>query len=174
MKKYEPLKGLKTGKGILILVGLLFCTWGSKLGIGLLGQKISRLAAYENCLVNYTSFSITGIALILLELFSRIRFRKEPKSVKLVATLSFGCYLIHCNPVIYHHLLKGAFVFCTAYHPIVMAAVACGGAVVLFLACILVDYLRLLCFQWWKIRERLDALENKLKTVKEENNGNEN
>lgn len=173
IRKYKPFKGIKSKYGVICIVGMLLVTWASKWGISVLGERFGRLAKYENGLVNYTSFTITGVAVILLELCSRLSFRKTPRGIRFISPLSFGCYIVHCNPVIFHHVLKGRLAFCTAYHPIVMAVAAVGAAIGLFLVCIALDYVRLLCFKWWKVRERLDALENKYKTVKDEKNGNE-
>lgn len=75
------------------------------------------------------------------------------------SSLAFGVYLLHEEPLVREHLVSGRFAPRATLHPLLvpLAAVACALAI--WLACSLVDHLRLRLFDALRVRERCEAFD---------------
>lgn len=114
--------------------------------------------------VRFTSPAIVAFSVSLLLLFLK-RPRFGPVMTKLIAwfsPLAFGVYLIHLHQLLYQELfLTGHFKgFADLPAPLMVLAVL-GSAVVIFVACALIDKLRLIVFEKLRLRQRVQKLEDK-------------
>ena len=171
LRKYEPLKKCKLRTALLCVAALLLATWISKFMLGKLGARFARVAPYENFFVSYTSFTIVAGAVLLLEVCSRLQFKRKPRFIAFVAPLAFGVYVIHSHPLIYGHWMDKAFVWYVSYPLPLMALAAVGTTLGIFLACIAIDYVRLQIFKWCRVKTLLEKLETKLLNKKTDTEG---
>ena len=74
------------------------------------------------------------------------------KLVKFFAPLSFGVYIIHDFPLIRNYVMKEAFVKVAHMNPIMMVLVILGFAVIIFVICALIDWIRLKIFNVLKVK----------------------
>ncbi|MBQ9349140.1 MAG: hypothetical protein IJT94_17680, partial [Oscillibacter sp.] len=100
----------------------------------------------------------------LLNFFSRLRvtgFWK--KFVRFFAPATFGVYLIHCEPLIRAHGNYPALSGLLVLPPPILVPAVLGVAAGIWLACSLLDRLRLALFQFLGVRERCIRLEERLR-----------
>lgn len=116
---------------VLLLIGfvgstLLSWTWLVFMGSG--------------SLISYVSPTIVLNGLLLVVIFSRIRVKGI--IIRRITPLVFGVYLFQLNTVIWEDVLKGAMEFAAGAGVIQGVVMALGCAMLLFLAGLLVEWLR--------------------------------
>ena len=163
VKKYEPLKKIKGKLLFIFLIVLFILIWLSKFCIEIMTLKLFGEIKWGEAFIRYLSPLVFATALIMLELFSRIKFPKKPNIISLLASVSFGVYLIHCNPIIFNELLLGACKSFALYNPLLLVLAVIGAALVIYLICSIIDYFRLLLFRFIRIPQTLNKIELKLK-----------
>ena len=138
-----------------------------------LGLKNTFWRKESQFLLQYSSPFILIIAIILLDLFSKIK-RKENKIIYFFSKVSFAVYLIHNNPVIvknfpydwYKNRIEESLLFYIIY--IVVATI------MIYLICSIIEYIRAKGFEiiekfWNKIKPTIKAepkKENDQKKIK--------
>ena len=162
MARYKPLKSIKriTCMGILIILIIIMCI--TKFFSKNFSEKIT----------DYISPTVLLFSIIMLEIFSRIKFKNKPSLIAFFSPLTFGVYLIHEHECVRQSFIMDKFVNYASFNPIFMALAVLGTALGIYVVCSLIDYLRLLLFKALKVKPTLEKLENKLKNkiFKEENN----
>ncbi len=117
-------------------------------------------------LLNYISPTVTVSAICLLLLFRRLRVREGPgrKLLSGLSQTSFGVYILHTNPLLWYWIFfpgcLGGWAGLSA--PALAALVPLCGAGT-YLLCSLPVCARLLLFRRLRLRERLEALEDRLR-----------
>ena len=162
--KYKPLKNIKAYKLIIVVVICIVFSWAWKIifeGLDFENVIISYLHNRSGGFISYVSPTILLVAISLLELFSRLKFKNKPKIIAFFAPISFGVYLIHEQKYIRDNLIIGRFVTYASYNPIIMVLAVLGTAMGIYVVCSLIDYLRLLLFKALKIKPTLQKIENK-------------
>lgn len=96
----------------------------------------------------------------------RITSRAAIRLISLLAPFSFAVYLIHSNPLVWHHVIKGRFAVLQDSPWYIMAAGALGASLGIYLVCSLIDYVRNLLFRLFHIRELSIKLEDILSKLK--------
>jgi len=162
VKLYNPFKEIKTWKLTLILIGLLVITWLSKIIIEFATLKIFGQVKGSGILISYLSPTIFMVAVLFLLVFTRINL-KHHKLIAFFVPVSFGVYLIHVHPLIWSYVVKDFAVGFASFNPVLMVLAVIGSAVVIYIVCLLIDYIRLLLFRLLKIRPLLLKIENKIK-----------
>lgn len=113
-------------------------------------------------LLRYTNPFLTGLAVFLTALFARIRLGGlAARLVKLLAPLTFGVYVIHVQHVGWYRI-ENAYRPLLKLAPGVLPWAVLGAGLGLFLACAVLDWLRLQLFRLLRVRKGLDALERRL------------
>ena len=158
IRECQPLRKIKSKWLVLIWIGCIVLTWVCKLAIEMISINIGG-----NLLVSYVSPTIIMVAVSMIELFSRISFTRKPKLLSILASTSFGVYLIHVHPLMWKYLYD-VFAKYATYNAALLALCVLGTAGSLYLACCFVDYLRLLLFKVIHLREFLQKLETKIRT----------
>ncbi|MBO4594624.1 MAG: acyltransferase [Clostridia bacterium] len=158
VKKYDPLKNAKTGWLIFTAIVSVLISWAYKL----VAEKIG-LNAYSDRLLSYVSPTVFAVALILLTVFSGIKFDRKPRLIAFFAPLSFGVYLIHDNIAVRNALISGRFVSFAEQSFALMILCVLGMAFGIYVVCSLIDYLRLMLFKAFKLKSLLSKAEEKVK-----------
>lgn len=163
VKKCEPFKEIKSKVLIIALIVIFVLIWASKLCIELTTTKLFGEAKRGGVFIKYVSPLVFATALIMLELFSRIKFAKKPSVISALASVSFGVYLIHCHPILSNELLYDLFKSFATYNPALLVLAVIGAALAIYLICSAIDYLRLLLFKLIRVPQALDKIELKIK-----------
>lgn len=165
IRKYQVFDNKKRKYLIIGYIFMIILTMGAKLLIEagssiILGRLISG-----DMLLKYTSPTILFSSVFLLGLFSNIKIKqKYTKFVKKFTPLVFSVYLIHAHPLIWSNLLKNRFARYATLSFGVGTIYILLTSLIIFLVCLLIDYMREMFFQKLKIKKRLDDLELKLKS----------
>lgn len=168
IKKYGWGQKVSGKRDIIIYVGCVVISWGWKLIkealTGNMGQNIH--------LILYTSPTIVMAAVALLLAFIQLEIpEKKENLIKRFAPAAFGVYLIHVHEYVFGHYFRESFAFLAEKNVIVLVVGVLGLATLVFLGCLMVDYMRHLVFEWLKIKKLLIKFEEKLmkKTAFDEN-----
>lgn len=126
--------------------------------------EFSRTGAvgYGGWLLAYTSPLILGAALGLFLACRELQIQNRVFRgiIAFLAPASFGVYLIHAQPFVFHRLLNGAAAPLLAATPLQFSAGILGSALAIYFLCSLADRVRLLVFRLLRIpvlAERLGA-----------------
>ena len=143
-----------------VFAGCILLSWSEK-------PIIDRIAAAGfsdpisgTLLLDYCSPTILAASAALLILFSRFRFGAISKKViTFFSPLAFSVYLIHVQPQIWTHFIKGRFAAFADFPVLLMISAAVGAAFGIWLICSLIDAVRLHLFRLLKVRERCGRLD---------------
>lgn len=126
--KIELFKNKKTITLILYWMGCIILTWGT---LAIFGTKR---------LVKYISPTILLSGILMVILFSRMKLKG--KIISKLSPLALGIYLFHSNKVLWVNVIKDAFVFITEKNIAVGVLLVFGIAAVIFLAGLIVEFVR--------------------------------
>lgn len=164
IRKYGIGKNRKTGSFILGYFIIAGFTWLSKLLIEILTLQILGEVRAGNYLISYKSPTIFLAAICLLLFFEKIKISPFwQKIIRFFSPMAFGVYLIHVHPLVFSHLMKDRFTEYAAFPWIIELLAIFGTAVVINLICYAIDFIRLELFKKLRIRQKLDAFEERIK-----------
>ena len=151
--KYNLFEKLSFGKCILgyfICVGL---TVLSRIVIGVVTSRVFGSYRRMELLVSYTSPTIVFSAVFLVVAFAKLNLGvRKTRIVSFLSPMSFGVYLIHCHPLVFG-LMTDKFSF-IAFSPFYLAIVfTLVSAMIIFLLCVIIDWLRIQLFKVLKIKK---------------------
>lgn len=111
-------------------------------------------------LVSYISPLMILIALSLLAIFARIKVDNErlSKIILLVSGSTFSVYIIHEHPLLKHEFLIDSCIPLLQLSPVVMVLSVLGIAALIFIACTLVDMIRVFAFKALKVNKFAQAI----------------
>lgn len=150
--KYKPFENISKKKSLAFFLGSVLLTIISREALLFITLKMKGTPYLGLYFVTYTSPLMIIAAVSLLNVFSKIEIDGIGKKIiAFLAPTAFGVYIIHTNPVIFDRLLFNRFDFIVQYNAFVVLAFAIGASVAVFLACALVDKLRILLFKLLRI-----------------------
>jgi len=153
LRKYDLLAKAKKRSYIIVYLVCVIFTWLSKIGIGIVTNKLMGEPFADNMSVNYISPTRVLAAAALLGLFSSIRIRKMVPAIKILSPLAFGVYLVHTNQLVFHRILDNAFDFVADFSTIHMLGFVLLAALIIFAVSILIESMRYGLFGLLKIRD---------------------
>ncbi|MCR4661385.1 MAG: acyltransferase [Clostridia bacterium] len=159
IRKHNVLKRIKTKWLILIWVGMILLTFLIKLSVEQITMKNGNITEVFS---SYTHPSMIIISIVMLELFSRITFKKKPKLIAFFAPTSFGVYIIHVHPFMWKYL-NNVFAKYAMFNPFLLILSVIGTALALYIGCSIIDYLRSLLFKVIRLKPGLQKLEEAIK-----------
>lgn len=133
----------------ILLVGYILnvlFTLFTKLGIEYLVGRNTFSMFGSNFLMNYNSPTIVFAAICLLLLFANLNVKKYVKPIAFLAPVTFGVYIIHSHPIIWDEFMANRFVGYVNLHPIILVGAVLLTALVIFLICSFIDYVRIKVF----------------------------
>lgn len=162
IKKCRILEKIRIRWLLLMYLGVVLITWLYKLWADSHNMFSPSEPKMRQIFVEYTSPTILFAAIFLLVAFSKLKINKRViKFVKWAAPLSFGVYLIHVQHYIWQQLFKNAFAYYTEFNTVALVFSVLGTAVVIYIVCSLIDFLRGKLFELLKIKKGLNKLEAK-------------
>lgn len=173
IKKYDiESTGVKK-KYLFLYMLMVLLTFLSKIGIALISQKLFGRVMLSGFLISYTSPTIVLSGIFLFKFFSKIRLNKTTsKIISIMSPLTFGVYLIHTQYFIWNYL-KDRFTGFASMNPLCLFVFVIITAIVIYLVCSFIDYIRKVMFKIFRIKRISEQIENKLFTAKSSNTGNE-
>ena len=182
--KYKPFEKLKTRTVCLLcFLSFFIVSFGHNLlnwyivnikNADISGQADALTSIYgkdgrflkAGIFLNYTFPATLISAVILLELFSRIKVKNGFLKSKLVSfvPLVFFVYIIHTNRLVFDNILAGLFESYAKLNPVLLVLAVLGTALAIFVICIMIDMLRFELFKLIKVDKLCLFVENRLRS----------
>ena len=135
-------------------------SWIFKIGMENYTRKVYGEAKFGRLFTSYTAPTILLCAVCLLLIFETLEIKSErvKKWIAYLSPLAFSVYLIHTHPLVFGNVLKGVF---SGYRslpaPLAVLAVLVT-AVLIYIACTLVDIVRRKPFELGKVRSKCEKV----------------
>jgi len=155
LKLYQPLAGWGVLRSLLVYVLCVLASWGYKLA----AERLPALGLTETAgrLIDYPSPTILLASVALLSAFAGLRIPAPVRRlVRGASPLAFSVYLIHAQPLVWVHLIKGRFA------PLLELSLpgfvwgVLGGALGIYVLCSLIDLIRFTLFRLLRVRQWSD------------------
>ena len=159
MRRMNPFARVSTGKLVLMyLASVAFCCASVPM-LKWMSRALMGNVSHASNLVKYMSPPIVLSAILMLELFRRVRVGARTAGViRFLSPLTFSVYLIHAHPLTLSYLLMGRFRGLSALPaPLIIPGILLA-ALGLFVVCCAIDFLRHRLFVALKLRQRLEKL----------------
>lgn len=161
IKKYGSNLKIRARTSLLGYFIFIIITWVSKLILDAMSNRGLYTPYSSNILVDYTSPTIVGAAIMLLMCCLNMEFGKIwKKIISIFAPVAFGVYLIHVEPLIWDNIMKMRFVDYLEFNPILMAIAVLGTALAIWFICSIIDKIRLEIFKILKINQLSNNIED--------------
>lgn len=119
-----------------------------------------------NVLITYISPTIIISSITLFFLFINMKFTaRQMKIIGFLSPMALGVYIIHANPLIWNHFVKGFAVSYFQYSSFVFVILIIVSALTIYLACSLIDYIRIKIFQLTRVKQFSEFLDGKLSNL---------
>lgn len=117
IRHYGVWQGLRKSFYLKVFAAVMACNLVVMFGTNLIWMRLKGEAFYHaNILMEYTSPTVVVASVMLLILFSKIRWgRTGTVLVKFFAPLAFGVYLVHMQPMIWTCLGETPFAWISQY-----------------------------------------------------------
>ena len=123
--------------------------------------KIKGPGFLDLTLVSYTSPTMVLSSIVLVMLFAKLKIKDIfIKIIEFLAPLSFSVYLIHTEPLIWINLLKNSFISYASYNPVLLVFAVLATALIIYIVCIFIEYIRVLLFKYLRVDKLLDLIYN--------------
>lgn len=166
IKKYGMFKTVtKSYKFLLIYLACIVATYLSKVFLENITPLFLGDSYGETKLISYTSPTILLAAIALLMFFANLKI--TPRFAKVIgffAPLSFSCYLIHTNPLVFAYL-SHLFVPYIKFPAVIMILLVIATAILIYLACAFIDWIRFWLFKLIRVNTFCEWLERTLKKL---------
>lgn len=159
LRKCKIEKVIKNKYWFLVLyVVFAAMAWGGKFITEYLSQKNGNFKN-DNVFLQYTSIFIVLSAISLLLFFANIKIRNNiaKRVINNIAPAAFGVYIIHTNPYAFQLPFWGNLTrLCSKSLPVMVSGVLIN-AIIVFVVCIVIDWLRIQFFKLLCVRKIVDA-----------------
>ena len=109
--------------------------------------------------LSYVSPSVLCAAISLILIFSKMTISNRIKGVvSRVSSLTFGVYVIHCNPIVWTLYLQNTFQKLSTLNPLWYVLSVLVSSLLIFTVCALIDFCRLQFFQLIQLSQNLTLL----------------
>ncbi len=174
LSKYNPLEKVSNAKCFLLYGLCVVLTLASRFVLYRFNARfgdamadnafLAVFAIPRDAFVSYVSPTVLLGAICLVQAFSRIRIGDRlKKCVSALSSLTFGVYLIHENRVLKTRFITNRFTHYLQFPVLKMFACVVLTVLIIYACASLIDFCRSLVFKALKIKERLTALEEKLR-----------
>ena len=157
IKKTNAFKKIKIYQSLLIIAAMIGITYYIKIygkDILILGLNIEH-----GRILNYVSPTILIIALMLINVFSKIKIPNvSRKIIAFLSSSSFAIYLLNDHPLVREQYIKNSFLFLLDLRIIKAVMFIVIFAVLFMISSVLIDKVRLLLFKLLHINNGVDAL----------------
>ena len=113
------------------------------------------------------NFPINFLSAFFLFLFFSKAKIKSTKFLSWASSLSFAVYLISEHNLLKPYIMIDKYIFLTEYNFILMTGGILLFAILIYVACSLIEALRQLIFKWLRINKLLDWIQKKCDIIQE-------
>ena len=164
VRKYEPGRSFSKKRLFAWYLGFVLVSWAVRWAIE--SFTLHRLGEMKmgQYLMEYSSPTTLGAALMLLMLFSGLQVRQPAvrRFVQFVSPLTFGIYLIHTQPLVWVQILGKRFAAFADNRALVCIPQILLAATAIYLICAVIDAVRVQLFRLLRIRDLSDWLQDRL------------
>ena len=147
---------------IVLFFGFAFLNIAYKIAVENVTSFIFGKAMFGELLWTNTSPIMIGEAIFLFLFFNRLKIEDcsiTSKIVSFMSPLVFSVYIIHVHPrIFWNDHVVNAFAPLADFYPLLTPLLVIGIAIIVFLVCILLDYVRSRVFEILKVRMICDKL----------------
>lgn len=162
MKKFDYFVNWDKRNLVLLYLGAVLVSWGSKLVFDVTKTKDSML------LLNYISPTVVIMAIALVALFSKIDIvnRKLLKLISILSPATLGVYIIHEHFLIKENFINGISInYAKASNSIMMLFEIIITVLGIYTCCTLIELIRIKFFKALHIEEKSRMLDEKIKSL---------
>lgn len=154
ISKYKIVEKAKSSTGWLLFAGSVVITWLSKIIIRYATTAILGRPRFENILVSYTSPTIVMAGIGIFIACSKMTFPKPmEKIISICSPAALGVYLIHVQDLVWIYVIAGFSVDFAKESTIVMVGLIFLSAIIIYVACTIIDLLRIQLFKLLRIKK---------------------
>ena len=166
IKKYAINEKIAAWKGLIGFFVMIILTFASQLVISALTKILFGEAKFDGVFISYISITILFSAIFLFIFCLNVKLSNfTSKLILFFSPVSLGIFLIHVDPLVYHYLLKDAFVFLAQKNAVVMLLGVVAATIGIFLVCAIIDLLRIQLFKLIRINKLCEFIANNIKKV---------
>jgi len=160
ISKTELYKKIPVYVALPTLVICFVSTWLVK--INSVGAD-TTLVPLSKSLVNYVSPTMVLAAIMSVCLFAKIKVNRKFIAwlITFFSSSAFSVYLIHDNNYFRDNIVVGAFKQIGDYQPVMLVLAVIANALCIFVACVLIDKIRVLLFKLLHIEKLCDLIQKK-------------
>ena len=146
----------------LLYIFMVFVAWTGKYIIEVVSVNMGGKIIIADQLLVFNSPFMLLISIFLFMFFINLDIRNKlaQKVIGLLAPVSFGVYLIHTHPLVFNNIIRDRFTFLINESTLVLLMYITIAALVTFISCLLIDYIRLKLFKVLKVDSLSEKIEN--------------
>ncbi len=161
IKKFDFGAKIKKHWTILVYVLCVVIVVFSRNLIEIITTAILGFSYGESRLMLYTSPFVVLMSICLLLTFTKLKFPKiVSKSLAMFSPCAFAVYIIHMNPLINAQFMGGKFVSLATSNVFVLVSGAILGTLIIFVVCLVIEFMRAKIFKWTKINYLIEKFGN--------------
>lgn len=166
MRKYDIVSKVRSIKGWALFGSMSVITFLSKYIIETFTNLSERNEDYPMLLVSFVSPTVLLAGVGLFIVFARMKFSKPiEKVISVVSPAALGVYLIHvCGPV-WENVFKGFSESFVNYGPVKMVLLVFASSVAIYVACSVIELIRIYLFKALKINELCSFAGDKIRGI---------
>lgn len=158
--KYKIDMKVKRRSSLILFVSMTLLTFISKVVIAYATTFVFSEAKGENILISYISPTVLLSAVGLFLLCAQFKFSNLSKRIiSFIAPASLGVYIIHVCKPIFEVVMRGFSKNFINYNCILMLLLIIASSVIIYVACSIIDLLRIQLFKLIKIDKLCLAIE---------------
>ena len=160
VKRLNLLEKIKMKWWVIILLSSLMLCIIAKFALEYIAYRLTGEVKGGGIFVSYISPLIVLIALSMLAIFARITIRNKFSVwlIRLISGSAFSVYIIHEHPLLKHQFLIDTFISYLQFSPAVLVLSVVGVAMLIFVVCTLIDWIRAAFFKMIKVNRFADAI----------------
>ncbi len=166
IRKYDLVSKVKKYKGWLLYISMTVLTFMSKYDIETFTSLPERDENFGNILISFVSPTVFLAAVGLFIATAQMKFPKPVKKIiSVFSPAAFGVYLIHVCKPIWVDVFEGFSAKYVNYSPFIMILMVLAAAIVIYLACSIIELIRIRLFKLLGINYLLSKFEGLCKRV---------
>ncbi len=163
IKKYSLDKRITALKSILGYFAMILLTFTSKFVFRYLTNKFFGGVRGDNIFISYVSVTIILSSVFLFLFCLNIKINRfGAKLISFFAPVTLGVYLIHVQPLVFHMIMKDAFVSFIDKPIAVMTIFVFITALAIFVSCSMIELLRIQLFKLLRVGKLCELIDHRI------------
>ena len=160
ISKYNVFSNWSVKKSLIGYFVCILLAFASRIILALITSKVLGNYYRINFFIEYQSPLMVAAAIFLFNAFRKVNIKDKGKAfIRIVAPTSFGVYLIHENPIIRSLVITDKFIPYLSKPVYFMIGLIILTVLIIYISCVLVDFLRIQLFKLLKIKQLSNWIE---------------